>query len=499
MKDKNFSKMAFDEAFELVGEMTDAKEILTTGNSFFDKFYFGTRILILAPKPGDEILIAGSTILSFAKSKAEIFIAYSMKKTISKTALKVLGVDEDKIKFFDGKQELKNLLLDLMPNVIFCGDYDSQVEFKNLSADFEGVLGEILHDDQFYRPEVYKKFACATALNSPPDFYAPNLLSTKRPKVEFTDGYNFDLIDCVNYSWKNRVRFPVIESCQKSLLRDNPLSIAISEYESLRNDLDKLKILNGDEVFFERRTDNQAYIAKFSDGRICDFKILEVAKNKQASFEWQEGVQVKRIVIYGNFLDEQDAEIEITLELDNLRANIDESGVYLDKTYKLEKILPKRGKALIIDTEKIFVNKAEIKAVKCSRDFGIAEVEFFANIYPMKKIQPFIKLFTGENFMYNYVVPLEVKKILLELYRFHVEEPVKITAEVEGEKLLTKILLYNDTLTLNLDGIDEIILTAEVVGNPSVYDKIIIRRVGDVAQIQYRILQWLDKVRFLTR
>ncbi len=117
----------------------------------------------------------------------------------------------------------------------------------------------------------------------------------------------------------------------------------------------------------------------------------------------------------------------------------------------------------------------------------------------MKKIQPFIKLFTGENFMYNYVVPLEVKKILLELYRFHVEEPVKITAEVEGEKLLTKILLYNDTLTLNLDGIDEIILTAEVVGNPSVYDKIIIRRVGDVAQIQYKILQWLDKVRFLTR
>ena len=245
MKDKNFFKMAFDGTFELVGEMADAKEIFTTGNSFFDKSYFGTRILILAPKPGDEILIAGNAILTFAKSKAEIFIAYSTKKNLNLTALKVLGVQKDKIVFFKNKQELKKLLSDLQANIIFCADYDSQVEFKNLSSDFEEVLGEILIEDNFYRPEVYKKFACATSLNSPPDFYAPNLISTKQPKVEFTDDYNFDLINRANYSWKNRVRFPVPEVCQNSLLKGNPLSIAIEAYnKTSRKDLDVLKILN---------------------------------------------------------------------------------------------------------------------------------------------------------------------------------------------------------------------------------------------------------------
>ena len=89
MEDKDFLKMALDGTFELTGEMTQAEEIISTGNSFFDKSYFGTRILILAPKPGDEILIAGSAIVTFAKSKAEIFIAYASKKNFSKTALKV--------------------------------------------------------------------------------------------------------------------------------------------------------------------------------------------------------------------------------------------------------------------------------------------------------------------------------------------------------------------------------------------------------------------------
>ena len=496
MKDEKIFKSAIDGTFELCGEMIDAEEIITAGNSFFDRSYFGTRILILAPSPSDEILIAGNMLVNFAAAKAEIFIAYLSRKNFNASILKNL-VKKDKIIFLRDKRDLKKIILELRANIIFCADFDSQVEYKNLSLEFEEVLGEILREEKNYRPEVYKKFACSTALHSPPDFYAPNLLSTRHPKIGVTDDYNFDLIDRANYSWENRIRFPVSENCRKSLLKNNPLSIAIAAYKNFRNDLNALRILNSDEVFFERRTDNLAYLAKVTEEKVHDFKILDAAKADKIIFDWAEGVQVQQIVIYGNFLDDETAKLEINLELDNFRAKIDKEGISLDNTCRIEKILPSHGKPLIIDTEKIFVRRAEIKVLEGGKNFGIGEVEFFSNVEPLRKIQPFIKLTTGKDFFYTLMLPVEVEKIPIGLYRFHVDEPVKVYAEVGGENILTEILT-DDELILNLDSAEEIILTAEVVGNPNIYDRAIIRRVGDMAQIQFKIWQWLDKLRFLT-
>ena len=497
MKEDKIFKSAFGETFELCDEMTEAEDIINAGNSFFDKSYFGTRILILAPKPGDEILIAGNLILTFVAAKAEIFIAYASKKFFNAEILKMLGLKEDKIIFLGEKNlksDLKKNILELQANIIFCADFDSQAGYKNLSGIFEEVMGEILREEKNYKPEIYKKFACATALNSPPDFYATNLISTIHPKIGATDGYDFDLIDRANYFWENRVRFPVPEVCQKTLLKENPLAKAIFAYKNLGVNLDALRILNSDEVFFERRTDNQAFTAKIAAEKISDFKILDAEKSNSFIFDWAEGVQVQRVVLYGNFQDEQSAKLEINFELDNSRLKIDKAGIYLDNSLKFEKILPSHGLPLIIDTEKIFVRHAEIKAVEAGKNFGLGEVEFFANVEPRRQIQPFIKLVTGKNFFYSLFLPFEVEKIALKVYKFHVTEPVKITAEVGEEKILTEILDGDDELILNLNGAEEIILTAEVVGNPNIYDRAIIRRVGDLAQIQQKVFQWLDKI-----
>ena len=91
-------------------------------------------------------------------------------------------------------------------------------------------------------------------------------------------------------------------------------------------------------------------------------------------------------------------------------------------------------------------------------------------------------------------MPFEVEKIPLGIYKFHVDEPVRISAEVGDEKILTEVLNDDDEIILNLNGAEEIILTAEVVGNPNIYDRAIIRRAGDLAQIQTKVLQWLDKI-----
>lgn len=492
-KNKIFNS-AMDGTFELCGEFTGAEEIVTAGNSFFDRSYFGTRILILAPKPGDEILIAGNLILHFASAKAEIFVAYRSKKNFNAEILKSLGIKDDKIIFigeYNFKADLKKIISDLQANIIFCADYDSQVEYQNFSADFDEVLGKILREDKDYRPEVYKKFACATALNSPPDFYEPNLISTVHPKLGVTDGYKFDLIDRANYSWSNRVRFPVPEICQKTLLKDNPLAKAIQSY---KNNFSAIRILNGDEVFFERRTDNQALTAKVSAEKICDFKILDAEKNSVFTFDWAEGVQVQKVVVYGNFLDEDAAKIEINFDLDSSRLKIDSTGIFQDNKFKIAGTLPPHGLPLVFDVEKIFVKHSEIKVLDCGKNFGIGEVEFFANAEPRRQIQPFIKLTAGKNFFYTLFLPVEVEKISLGLYRFHVDEPVRITAEAGDEKILTEVLDGDGEFVLNFNGAGEIILTAEVVGNPSIYDRAIIRRVGDLGQIQFKMFQWLDKI-----
>lgn len=477
MREK-FYEVGIGSALELSDECAYEEEILTVGNSFFDRSYFGTRVLILAPRPGDEIAVAGNMILNFAAAKAEIFIAYSNCSGFNEellNALNILRVPKEKIIFLDSKNftaDLKKNLLNLRANIIFYA-----VDYENLATTFENVLDEILFETRDYRPEVYQKFALATAINSYPDFYAPNLLSTRPPKVGVTDGYDFDIIDRAGYSWKNRVRFPVPETCRKTLLRYNPLANAIFAYKSRREELSALKILNSDEVFFEHRTDNLGLRAK----------------GLGLSMDFDDVIQVQRIVIYGNIFDELPAEIILRLKLDNFAVAIDKDDNSIDNKKEIRLELPARGLPCVKDVKKIFVRRAEIIPVNVSKDFGISNVEFFANAEPLRKIQPFIKLCIGKNFFYKYFVPYEVEKISLSLYRFHIDEPVKICAEANGEIILTEIVTDDNEIILNLDGTKEIILTAEVEGNANIYDCAVIRRVGDLAQIQLKILQWVDK------
>ena len=553
---------------ELVGTETDAEEILTAGNSFFDKSFFGTRILILAPHPDDEINIAGNMIRTLAAAKAEIFVAYStngdfevsaeVRAQEAVDALKILGVPREKIIFLgygDGhklsdtptqspaghvetyaaedfvdyakktfgrhspytrqnfKRDLKSLLLELRANIIFCVDFDSHPDHRTLSILFEEVIGEILSERSDYRPEVYKKFAYATAFTAAPDFYAPNLLSTPKPKIGETDTYDFDFIDRANYVWKNRARFPVMNS--QPLLKGNPIADAIFTHKSQRNEWNALRILNSDENFFERRTDSQTFSAKVTAtsgdaSKVRDFKIIDTADvaaspariennlwqptdtQRKIFFDWDEAIQVQQIVIYGNPLDDTSEKISLRLELANTQAVIDKAGISLDnvKTFSVE--LPSRGRPLVIDTEKIFVTRAEISAPDVGKNFGLAEVEFFANAEPLHKIPPFIKLTVNDNFIYQYAVPYEVEKISLGLYRFHVDAPVKITATAGDENILSEVIEDGDEVILNFGKATEIVVTAEV---GDIYDRAIIRRVGDLSQIQLKVWQWLDKLR----
>ena len=90
-------------------------------------------------------------------------------------------------------------------------------------------------------------------------------------------------------------------------------------------------------------------------------------------------------------------------------------------------------------------------------------------------------------------MPYEIDKISLGLYRFRVDSEVKITATA-GDEIILSEQMSGDEIILSLGKATEIVVTAEVIG-AEIYDRIIIRRVGDFAQIQLKVWQWLDKMR----
>ena len=484
MHEKIF-KACIVSALDVSSEVVDVQEFNPIGNSFFDRSYFGTRVLILAPRQGDEIVVAGNMILNLTLAKAEVFIAYSDCDSWTDelaAAMKILNVPREKVLFLDEKNlsaDLKKILLELRADIIFYA-----VDYTKLAACFEKILDEILVECSDYRPEIYQRFALATAINSVPDFYAYNLFSTRKPKRGVTDDYDFDLVDRANFSWENRVRFPVNENCRKTLLKNNPLANALLAYKSRSQEFSALKILNSDEIFFERRTDNQIFHAKNPFAFRAPPYVIE----------FDEAVQVQRVAIYGNFLDETPAKILLRLELDNFSVTIDKDNFSIDNFQEVQLKLPARGLPAVCDMKKIFVRRAEIIPLEVGKDFGIDNVEFFANANPLREISPFIKLGVGRDFFYKLIIPYEVEKIPLNIYKFHVDEPVKIWAEADGKEVLTEIFSDNEELILNLKDARKIILTAEVLGNADIYDRAVIQRVGDLTQIHLKFRQWIDKL-----
>ena len=222
------------------------------------------KILVLAPHPDDEILLAGALIYTI-KNDFEIYVGY-MTNGDSKSnlgeirineaveSLKVLGVKESHIEFLgygnnwignkhiynmdeeeiatsmSNKQKTygtynypefamknygksndytrKNLKKDISaviekiwPDVIICVDYDSHPDHRALSLLFEEVMGALLKKQIGYTPIVLKKFAYAGMYYGVNDYYeSPFKMTEKGSNVELLD-MRFEL-DNPTYTWE---------------------------------------------------------------------------------------------------------------------------------------------------------------------------------------------------------------------------------------------------------------------------------------------------------
>lgn len=151
---------------------------------------------------------------------------------------------------------IKSVIKEKRPDVIYCTGYDEHPDHRALDLFFDEAMGQVLREDPTYHPTVYKGFCYETAWEAKGDFFSSfNLVSTQ----EFDYQKNPDRYRGV--SWEDRVRIPMDSGNLNRMLSNNSVYQSFSNYVSQSAYSHATKVLNGDKVFFERRTDSVLYNA----------------------------------------------------------------------------------------------------------------------------------------------------------------------------------------------------------------------------------------------
>lgn len=166
--------------------------------------------------------------------------------------------------------DMKSVILQYKPDVIYVNDYDTHADHRAVSLFFEEAMGHILAEQSGYTPIIYKGYCYGTAWNAVDDFMEVNMASTQS---------NESLTGSI-YQWEDRIRIPVCSSAAVQLMSENSvykaLDCHISQYASHKAG----SIINGDKVFWERRTDSILYTAQIKykgnmSTQLNDFKLLD--------------------------------------------------------------------------------------------------------------------------------------------------------------------------------------------------------------------------------
>lgn len=190
-------------------------------------------------------------------------------------------------------KDLKNIILKYRPALIVGTDFDYHPDHRMCYLALMEVMNRILHTVQDYRPDVLMGYCYTTGFDSIPDFYGRHLLSTV---VNKNTQRNTDFeTENPSYEWDKRVRLPVPAEC-RNLLMKNVLFKALCGHLSQKASRRAVQLINGDEVFWQRRTNNLALYAHItvSSGNakyLTDFHMMNTTdivseKTKFGDYLW---------------------------------------------------------------------------------------------------------------------------------------------------------------------------------------------------------------------
>lgn len=325
------------------------------------------------------------------------------------------------------KFDLKDVLCDIMPDVIFATDLEIHPDHKANSLLLDEVLGEILKENIGYQPIVLKKPGYTTSWFSPKDYSKYNNTYSKLTHIDVRVNGHKSQFDNPYIRWDKRVRLPIGKSVNCNDKQKNILYKALQLYSS-QNAIEHYEMMNNsDVVFWQRRTDSLTFESAItvSSGRvdyINDFKIVDASAIKRINTDslvidkgiWRPEDNDTNPFIYFEFKREECiSEIKIYQEF-YPKSKILKCHLQFDdgSIFNIQKINYYGSTQVIFSPIKTRTVKFIIDEVS-DRNFtpGISEIEIFR--YKDKNLM-FSKLMIYDNFVYDYytekefVLPLSV-------------------------------------------------------------------------------------------
>lgn len=324
----------------------------------------GKRVLLIVPHPDDELLVGGGLLRTLARSEAyEVYVVYTTNGDFYpheanvrlREALQVLdgfcGVEESHVFFLgcgdgwkdgghiyhqagekplvstagkaesyapegladyryarsgrhsayrraDFKQDLKDVIADVRAEILLVVDFDAHADHRAASLLAEECLGELFREDSSYRPLVLKRFGYDGVWKGKPDFFEMPRRGTVLAGLCRTP-----------YTPEEELRFAMPKECASPYLARNPFYRALLCHRTQEAWQKADEIINIDEVFFRRNTDNLLYGAAISASSgnpsyLRDFKLFdcgdvtaEAFVAKECGWKPEEGDEEKTVRI----------------------------------------------------------------------------------------------------------------------------------------------------------------------------------------------------------
>ena len=326
-------------------------------NFSYRTFFRGSTVMVVVPHEDDEINIAGSVIWGAKQEGLRVICVFltngdyeyipEVRIGEAMRALAILGVGKDDVVFLGypdggvhaersvfqcreqdtgemaleqtrGTKEISefyfaetgqhhaaswtHLLSDLeavidkyRPEGIISVDLDSHPDHRMCSVACDRAIGRVINRMKGqYTPVVLKAFAYNLAFEGVKDFYQRNLLSTK---VNQDKLLQMGQLDNPQLEWEQRVRLPVPEACRTQDLSKNRLFQALSCHMSQKAMRRAEQLINGDQVFWQRRTDSLLFAGNISvssgngerlhDFCLVDFQDIASPKPTYGGYLWR--------------------------------------------------------------------------------------------------------------------------------------------------------------------------------------------------------------------